>query len=190
MLPLHSSVVEGAAAKARSRPAPPDTEPEAARPRRRKYTSSSNAPRPAIPQVFRADRPTPPGIPKNGIIDVDITRSGPFGNPFPMGWFDANGKRRRQCVALHLTWLQARPPIAACELCLDDGSKLPSVYRPKQGWGDRTATDVTAAMSALRSRHPNAQAFRLVCSPSCKNRLCHGDALAIELRAFLSASES
>ena len=52
------------------------------------------------------------------------------------------------------------------------------------------STDVTAAMSALRSRHPNAQAFRLVYSPSCKNRLCHGDALAIELRAFLSASES
>ena len=69
-----------------------------------------------------------------------------------------------------------------------DGEPLPRCVEPQsEYWRGRTATDIMAAFERLVRSNPNAAAFRLVCSPSCKSRLCHGDVLAPELRSFLCA---
>ena len=122
------------------------------------------------------------------VVDVDITRAGPFGNPFLLGSFDSNDMRRRECVALYGRWLDARPPLAAADMDYGDGRPLPSCVEPRSDyWRSRTATDVMAALERLVSANHGANpcanrdaaAFRLVCSPSCSGRLCHGDVLHI-----------
>ena len=120
------------------------------------------------------------------MIDVDITRSGPFGNPFPMGLFGSNSARRREVVVLHERWLTGDPTTPAGDMRLSDRSDLAHTVRPRGTyWKERCALDVLSSLEDLARAHPNAQAFRLCCSSSCRGNLCHGTALASEFRAFL-----
>ena len=121
------------------------------------------------------------------IVDVDVTRSGPFGNPFRLGGFRA---RVREVVELHRRWLDSRPARAASAVRLSDGSPIPRRMQPTQEWADWTSFDVLDAFDDLVARYPDADAFRLHCSPSCKGRLCHGATVASELRLFLAANSA
>ena len=47
--------------------------------------------------------------------------------------------------------------------------------------------DVMSACQRLVEANPDAAAFSLVCSRSCRGNLCHGDILARELSLFLCA---
>ena len=168
-------------ASKRSRALPADAE-QGRRPRRRGDRSKR------LPIVFRAGGQRAEPQVNGEVVDVDITRAGPFGNPFLLGRFDTNGARRRECVALYGRWLDARPPIEAADMSYGDGEPLPRCVEPQtEYWRGRTATDVMAAFERLTRSNPNAAAFRLICSPNCKGRLCHGDVLAPELRSFLCA---
>ena len=167
----------------RSHALPADVE-QGRRTRRRGDRSN----RPRIPIVFRAGGNRAEPHVTGEVVDVDITRAGPFGNPFLLGRFDSNGMRRRECVVLYKRWLDARPPLAAADMDYGDGQPLPSSAEPRSDyWRSRTATDVMSAFERLARDNPDAAAFRLICSPSCTDRLCHGDVLAPELRSFLCA---
>ena len=88
-----------------------------------------------------------------------------------------------------MAWLNARPSVEARDITLDDGSPIPSYLAPYSPyWASRTAIDMLHDFAALTERYPHAEAFRLQCSPSCVNRLCHGEPLALELEGFLAAN--
>ena len=85
-------------------------------------------------------------------------------------------------------WLTARPSVCAEDMTLSDGSHPAQTVRPRGAyWRSRTALDVIADFDRLRRANPHARAFRLQCSQSCRGRLCHGSALASELRAQMCA---
>jgi hypothetical protein len=172
----------------RHRPAPSQTDPSDARPRRRTRARAARSTTPVHVVLAGSPEERALQLPPASIVDVDITRNGPFGNPFPLGIFDGNNHRRREVVSLHERWLNHRPAIEAGDLTLADGSPLGPTTRPRSRfWSERTALDVLSAFENLTRSNRNARAFRLVCSRSCRNRLCHGTAVAAELRAFLCA---
>ena len=104
-----------------------------------------------------------------------------------MGAFDSNGARRRQCVALYKQWLVERSTYAE-DLLIGDSQKLPRyTYHPVGQWCDRTGFDALMAFQSLVDSNPDVATFALVCSSSCRGKLCHGDILARELSLFLCA---
>ena len=151
----------------------PDDKP-VRRSRRRSYARSK---RTAPPLVFVKHAAGPSPQVKGAVVEIDITRAGPFGNPFPMGLFDSNGTRRRQCVALYKQWLDARPATRAADLLIGGSEELPRIHRPSGRWRDRTATDVMSACQRLVEANPDTAAFSLVCSRSCRGKLPHPPSL-------------
>ena len=121
-------------------------------------------------------------------VDVDITRSGPFGNPYTLGILDLNTSRRREAVVLHERWILARS-MPAGDMRLTDGSPIGVVVSPRSPyWKSRTGLDLNYDFERLMSDNPEAEAFRFVCSRSCRGNLCHGTALIREFRLFLDNS--
>ena len=126
--------------------------------------------------------------PPGSIVSIDISNNGPFGNPFPLGVFDSNIARRREAVALHERWLNARPAIEAADIRNFDGSSISSALLLRSGyWRSQTALDVLSAFERIVRANPDAHVFRLQCTPSCHGCLCHGSALVEDLRQFLAA---
>jgi len=120
---------------------------------------------------------------------VDISRAGPFGNPFNMGIFNNNESHRRESIALYQLWLNSRPSISAEDLVLADGSLVAPSLRPRGAyWRTRTGLDVQIAIQNLVRDYPDARAFRLRCSPDPADCLSHGGSLASEFRAVIGSN--
>ena len=75
------------------------------------------------------------------------------------------------------------------ELVLMCGSeKLPRfTYCPVGHWREKIGFDALMSFQSLVDANPDVAAFSLVCSRSCRGKLCHGDILARELSLFLCA---
>ena len=178
--------------RSRNRARPDDA--EGCRPRRRKYRAGLANRRPAenhfLPSVVIADSLDDRRLTceADEITDVDISRAGPFGNPFNMGIFNNNESHRRESIALYQLWLNSRPSVCAEDLVLADGSMVAASLRPRGVyWRTRTGLDVQIAIQNLIRDHPDARAFRLRCSPSPADRLSHGGPLASEFRAIIGS---
>ena len=60
-------------------------------------------------------------------------------------------------------------------------------YRPVGHWRDKIGFEALMTFQSLVDSNPDVTAFSLVCSRSCRGKLCHGDILARELSLFLCA---
>ena len=178
---------------ARSRPIPEGAASGDVRPRRRKYTKRAPGALPSgahrsPPSVVLAGSSADMAlrVPPTAIVDVDISASSTLRNPFRMGLFDSNLSRRREAVALHARWLAAPSSASVRDLRNLDGSPIPAHLMPHtEVWLARRPVDVRADLLALTRRSPDALAFRLCCSVSCSDCICHGSALAEIMRELL-----
>ena len=181
-----STVVHASTDAVRSRSKKAPVGEPSVRPRRRSYTKRSRdvSPNRIPPKFVRAHSKEDLAIPSDAeVCDVDVTRKGPFGNPFPLGPTDSLGSLRRECIATYQAWLQAAPPMEAGAM-LVNGRSVPCMLRPRKAWKAWTSRDVTAAMHDLLETHRGVEYFRLICSPACDGRLCHSDILAREFSHY------
>jgi hypothetical protein len=144
------------------------------RSRRRKYATAMA--RPQHPRVVLAGSAEDYASSASRVIDIDITRTGPFGNPFPMGIFGSNDSRRREVVATYERWLAERTT-RADQMRLPDGSPLPITIRPRPRQAANLGIDQIAELRDVCDQAPEDATIRLVCSHACKHRLCHGSVL-------------
>ena len=109
-----STVVHASTDAVRSRSKKAPVGEPSVRPRRRSYTKRSRdvSPNRIPPKFVRAHSKEDLAIPSDAeVCDVDVTRKGPFGNPFPLGPTDSFGSLRRECIETYQAWLQAAPPV-------------------------------------------------------------------------------